>query len=51
MTEKSKEESLDRLLIKETTSISEVNKYIRNGWQLLHVTVQFGRHLFMLVKE
>ena len=51
MSEKLKEKPEQCLRIKETTSISEVNKYIRNGWQLLHVTVQFGRHLFMLVKE
>ena len=51
MTENLKEKSEKCLRMKETASIAEVNKYIKSGWQLLHVTFQFGRHLFMLVKE
>lgn len=38
-------------LIKETFSIDEVNKMIRQGWTLLSAKFQFGTILFRLVKE
>ena len=37
--------------IKETFSVDEVNKMMRQGWTLLSAKFQFGTILFKLVKE
>ena len=37
--------------IKETFSVEEVNKMIKQGWALLSAKFQFGTILFKLVKE
>lgn len=44
-------EKKEVFLIKETFSIDEVNKMIKQGWSLLSAKFQFGTILFKLVKE
>lgn len=41
----------NRLIYKEVTDAEKVNLMIRNGWRLHSVSKNFGKYIFLMVKD